>query len=73
MLLRESHAIMFVIDSSDKLRMVVAKEELDTLLRHEGTALSSLHNDTAFGLYSEKYHLHVAFIHDQVWLGVYIV
>lgn len=37
MLLRESHAIIFVIDSSDKLRMVVAKEELDTLLNHEGT------------------------------------
>lgn len=36
-LLRESHAIIFVIDSSDKLRMVVAKEELDTLLNHEGT------------------------------------
>ncbi len=36
-LLRESHAIIFVIDSGDKLRMVVAKEELDTLLNHEGT------------------------------------
>ncbi|XP_019738038.1 ADP-ribosylation factor-like protein 6 isoform X3 [Hippocampus comes] len=32
---KESHAIIFVIDSSDKLRMVVAKEELDTLLSHE--------------------------------------
>eukprot|EP00064_Thunnus_orientalis_P004293 superscaffoldBa00000387_g4304 len=32
---RESHAIIFVIDSGDKLRMVVAKEELDTLLKHE--------------------------------------
>ncbi|XP_054642678.1 ADP-ribosylation factor-like protein 6 isoform X4 [Dunckerocampus dactyliophorus] len=31
---KESHAIIFVIDSSDKLRMVVAKEELDTLLKH---------------------------------------
>ncbi|KAM9803333.1 ADP-ribosylation factor-like protein 6 isoform 3-T3 [Syngnathus typhle] len=31
---KESHAIIFVIDSSDKLRMVVAKEELDTLLNH---------------------------------------
>lgn len=36
-LLRESHAIIFVIDSGDKLRMVVAKEELDTFLNHEGT------------------------------------
>lgn len=35
-LLRESHAVIFVVDSSDKLRMVVAKEELDTLLSHEG-------------------------------------
>lgn len=33
---RESHAVIFVIDSSDKLRMVVAKEELDTFLSHEG-------------------------------------
>uniref|UniRef100_H2ZXU0 ADP-ribosylation factor-like protein 6 n=1 Tax=Latimeria chalumnae TaxID=7897 RepID=H2ZXU0_LATCH len=30
----EGQAIIFVIDSSDKLRMVVAKEELDTLLNH---------------------------------------
>ncbi|XP_060910143.1 ADP-ribosylation factor-like protein 6 isoform X4 [Labrus mixtus] len=32
---KESHAIIFVIDSSDKLRMVVAKEELNNLLNHE--------------------------------------
>ncbi|XP_004081740.1 ADP-ribosylation factor-like protein 6 isoform X2 [Oryzias latipes] len=32
---KESHAIIFVIDSSDKLRMVVTKEELDTFLNHE--------------------------------------
>ncbi|KAM3862241.1 ADP-ribosylation factor-like protein 6 [Diretmus argenteus] len=32
---KDSHAIIFVIDSSDKLRMVVAKEELDTLLKHQ--------------------------------------
>ncbi|XP_075896100.1 ADP-ribosylation factor-like protein 6 isoform X3 [Nelusetta ayraudi] len=32
---KESHAIIFVVDSSDKLRMVVAKEELDTLLNHD--------------------------------------
>ncbi|KAJ8256029.1 hypothetical protein COCON_G00198930 [Conger conger] len=31
---REGQAIIFVIDSGDKLRMVVAKEELDTLLNH---------------------------------------
>lgn len=35
-LLREGQAIIFVIDSADKLRMVVAKEELDTLLNHPG-------------------------------------
>ena len=34
---RESQAIIFVVDSGDKLRMVVAKEELDTLLNHQGT------------------------------------
>jgi len=32
---REAEAIIFVIDSSDKLRMVVAKGELDLLLEHE--------------------------------------
>lgn len=35
-LYREGQAIIFVIDSSDRLRMVVAKEELDTLLNHPG-------------------------------------
>ncbi|XP_059777328.1 ADP-ribosylation factor-like protein 6 isoform X1 [Balaenoptera ricei] len=33
---KEGQAIIFVIDSSDRLRMVVAKEELDTLLNHPG-------------------------------------
>ncbi|XP_029695895.1 ADP-ribosylation factor-like protein 6 isoform X2 [Takifugu rubripes] len=32
---KETHAVIFVVDSSDKLRMVVAKEELDILLSHE--------------------------------------
>ncbi|KYO22577.1 hypothetical protein Y1Q_0003109 [Alligator mississippiensis] len=36
---KEGQAIIFVIDSSDKLRMVVAKEELDTLLNHPGEGL----------------------------------
>ncbi|XP_064436551.1 ADP-ribosylation factor-like protein 6 isoform X2 [Mirounga angustirostris] len=31
---KEGQAIIFVIDSSDRLRMVVAKEELDTMLNH---------------------------------------
>lgn len=34
--LRDGQAIIFVIDSADKLRMVVAKEELDTFLNHPG-------------------------------------
>lgn len=37
---REGQAIIFVIDSGDKLRMVVAKEELDTLLNHPGISFS---------------------------------
>lgn len=41
-LYRDGQAIIFVIDSSDKLRMVVAKEELDTLLNHPGTCVISL-------------------------------
>ena len=31
---RECHGIIFVVDSSDKLRMSVAKDELDMLLKH---------------------------------------
>ncbi|XP_030047705.1 ADP-ribosylation factor-like protein 6 [Microcaecilia unicolor] len=31
---KEGQAIIFVTDSSDKLRMIVAKEELETLLNH---------------------------------------
>ncbi|XP_075910524.1 ADP-ribosylation factor-like protein 6 [Petromyzon marinus] len=31
---REAQAVIFVVDSSDRLRMVVAKEELDSLLAH---------------------------------------
>ena len=34
--LRTAQAVIFVLDSSDKLRMVVAKEELDMLLQHPG-------------------------------------
>lgn len=41
--LREGQAIIFVIDSADKLRMVVAKEELDTLLNHPGTFIFIVH------------------------------
>lgn len=31
---REAHAIIFVIDSADRLRLVVAKDELDSMLNH---------------------------------------
>lgn len=34
-------AIIFVIDSTDKFRMVVAKEELQTLLNHDDIKRSS--------------------------------
>ncbi|XP_036807325.1 ADP-ribosylation factor-like protein 6 isoform X2 [Oncorhynchus mykiss] len=40
---KEGQAIIFVVDSGDKLRMVVAKEELDTLLNHPGESSSSLY------------------------------
>lgn len=40
---REGQAIIFVIDSGDKLRMVVAKEELDTLLNHPGISFCLFH------------------------------
>lgn len=41
-LYREGQAIIFVIDSSDRLRMVVAKEELDTLLNHPGMCVCDI-------------------------------
>ncbi len=31
---KECHGVIFVIDSSDKLRMVVARDELDSMLQH---------------------------------------
>ena len=34
---RDIHAIIFVLDSSDKLRMPVAKDELEHILKHPGT------------------------------------
>ena len=33
---RTAQAIIFVLDSSDDYRMVVAKDELDILLQHSG-------------------------------------
>lgn len=33
---RDAQAVIFVIDSSDKLRVVVSKDELDLLLKHPG-------------------------------------
>ncbi len=37
---RDVHAIIFVLDSSDKLRLPVAKDELEQLLQHPGIPLS---------------------------------
>lgn len=34
----DSDSIVFVIDSSDKIRISVAREELETLLGHRGTS-----------------------------------
>ena len=36
MFIRTAQAVIFVLDSSDRLRMAVAKEELDLLLQHSG-------------------------------------
>ncbi|XP_076655734.1 ADP ribosylation factor-like 6 isoform X2 [Halictus rubicundus] len=35
---KDCHGIIFIIDSSDKLRLVVVKEELDMLLQHPDVA-----------------------------------
>ena len=32
---KDAQSIVFVVDSSDKMRMVVAKDELDALLAHD--------------------------------------
>ncbi|KAG5330792.1 ARL6 protein, partial [Acromyrmex heyeri] len=36
---KDCHGIIFIIDSSDKLRLVVVKEELDMLLQHPDVAV----------------------------------
>ena len=35
----DAEAIIFVIDSSDKIRLAVAKDELHTLLQHNGNVI----------------------------------
>ena len=35
-MIRTAQAVIFVLDSSDQLRIAVAKEELDLLLQHSG-------------------------------------
>ncbi|XP_011690992.1 PREDICTED: ADP-ribosylation factor-like protein 6 isoform X3 [Wasmannia auropunctata] len=37
---KDCHGIIFIIDSSDKLRLVVVKEELDMLLQHPDVAVN---------------------------------
>ena len=39
-LIRNAQAIIFVLDSSDQLRIAVAKEELDLLLQHQGMGMT---------------------------------
>ncbi|KAL1489378.1 hypothetical protein ABEB36_014287 [Hypothenemus hampei] len=39
---KECHGIIFVIDSSDRLRLVVVKEELDLLLQHPNICQKSI-------------------------------
>ena len=39
---RDVDAIIFVIDSSDKLRIPIAKDELDQLLQHPGRYIHQL-------------------------------
>ena len=44
---RDVQAIIFVLDSSDKLRLPVAKDELDHLLQHAGAGVKSSRNAQA--------------------------
>ncbi|OCT93881.1 hypothetical protein XELAEV_18011552mg [Xenopus laevis] len=54
---KEGQAIIFVIDSSDKLRMVVAKEELETLLNHAGKIAPSPPTSSPLIRHFRKTHL----------------
>ena len=48
---QDCHGIIFVIDSSDKLRLVVAKEELDMMLQHADVNISSfIYNSILFNI-----------------------
>lgn len=48
---KEAEAIIFVIDSSDKIRIEVAKNELHTLLQHEGKIPTNQNNEKIFIFY----------------------
>lgn len=58
---KETHAIIFVIDSADKLRMAVAKDELDHLLSHNGRSYFVLFKSIFIVLY--RSFLLISFIH----------
>ncbi|XP_018311224.1 ADP-ribosylation factor-like protein 6 [Mycetomoellerius zeteki] len=45
---KDCHGIIFIIDSSDKLRLVVVKEELDMLLQHPDVAVRDLKAEVNF-------------------------
>lgn len=36
---KEAEAVIFVIDSADKMRMSVVKDELDRMLNHSGMSV----------------------------------
>ncbi|XP_070607840.1 ADP-ribosylation factor-like protein 6 isoform X3 [Erythrolamprus reginae] len=76
---KDCQAIIFVIDSSDLLRMVVAKEELDTLLSHtdqssKASKLSILLLQSLFHFHrgsQENYYLHSSDLYKlQIWVSL---
>lgn len=43
-LIRNAQAVIFVLDSSDRLRIAVAREELELLLKHSGMIYQKIVN-----------------------------
>ena len=68
---RDVDAIIFVLDSSDKLRMPIAKDELDQLLHHQGIYIEPiiLPSRCRAHVYHCPYHMQQCCISSAVYSG----
>lgn len=63
-LFRTAQAVIFVLDSSDRLRIVVAKEELDFLLKHPGKCSNTIFCYIKWSAFNRDFHrLEKPYIH----------